>query len=95
MRADITEEDAIAMGLLKLLEGRQIPYLARGNVLSTLQMNNGYPRLDESFQSNIPGLYFTSLPATQDFGPFFGFVIGAPVAARVIGASIEQQLARS
>ena len=74
---------------------RQIPYLARGNVLSTLHMNNGYPRLDESFQSNIPGLYFTSLPATQDFGPFFGFVIGAPVAARVIGASIEQQLARS
>ena len=73
----------------------QIPYLARGNILSTLQTHNGYPRLDECFQSNIPGLYFTSLPAAQDFGPFFGFVIGAPVAARVIGASIERQLARS
>ena len=73
----------------------QIPYLARGNILSTLQTHNGYPRLDECFQSNIPGLYFTSLPAAQDFGPFFGFVIGASVAARVIGASIERQLARS
>ncbi len=73
----------------------QIPYLARGNILDTLQANNGYPILDEGFQSNIPGLYFTSLPATQDFGPFFGFVVGAPVAARVIGSSIERRLAHS
>jgi cation diffusion facilitator CzcD-associated flavoprotein CzcO len=72
----------------------QIPYLARGNILKTLRTNNGYPMLDASFQSNIPGLYFTSLPATHDFGPFFGFVIGAPVAARMIGSYIERQLAR-
>ncbi len=73
----------------------QIPYLARGTILDTLDANNGYPVLDECFQSNIPGLYFTSLPATQDFGPFFGFVVGAPAAAQVIGSSIEHQLAHS
>lgn len=73
----------------------QIPYLARGNILPNLWTHKAYPVLDEYFQSNIPGLYFTSLPATQDFGPFFGFVIGAPVAARMIGSHIEHQIARS
>lgn len=71
----------------------QIPYLSHGNILEELKTKNGYPTLDESFQSNIPGLFLTSLPAGQDFGPFFGFVIGAPAAARIIGSYIENQLA--
>jgi len=70
----------------------QIPYLCKGNILKEISTKNGYPVLDESFQSNIPGLFFTSLPATQDFGPFFGFVIGSPAAAIIIGSSVENQL---
>jgi len=71
----------------------QIPYLCKGNILKEISAKNGYPVLDESFQTNIPGLFFTSLPATQDFGPFFGFVIGSPAAAIIIGSSVENQLA--
>jgi thioredoxin reductase len=68
----------------------RIPFLGAGNILSKLTTRNDYPLLDEHFQSDIPGLFFTSLPATQDFGPFFGFVIGAPASARVIGSFISE-----
>ncbi|MCI0618745.1 hypothetical protein L0244_37690 [bacterium] len=66
----------------------RVPFLSAGNILEKLATRNGYPILDEHFQSNIPGLFFNSLPTTQDFGPFFGFVIGAPAAAKVIGSFI-------
>ena len=68
----------------------RIPFLSEGNILSGLTTRNDYPVLDEHFQSNVKGLFFTSLPATQDFGPFFGFVIGAPASARVIGSFISK-----
>ena len=67
-------------------------YLSNGNILKELETKNGYPVLDEYFQSNIPGLFLASFPATQDFGPFFGFVIGEPAAARIIGSYIENQI---
>jgi hypothetical protein len=49
----------------------QVLLLASGNILTQLETQNGFPILDEHFQSNIPGLFFTSMCATQDFGPFF------------------------
>ena len=45
---------------------------------------DGYPVLNEGFESSLPGLFFTGPPAVLDLGPFFGFVVGCPVAARVI-----------
>ena len=48
---------------------------------------NGFPVLDESFQTSLPGLYITGFSATQDFGPFFGFVKGAPAAAILLSAT--------
>ena len=35
-----------------------------------------FPDLDDGFQTSVPGLYVTSLPAAGHFGPFFGFTIG-------------------
>lgn len=43
-----------------------------------------HPELDEYFQASLPGLFFTGLAATQDFGPFFGFVRGCGASARLI-----------
>jgi hypothetical protein len=34
--------------------------------------------------AGVPGRFFTGLPATQAFGPFFGFVAGCRVAPRRI-----------
>lgn len=61
-----------------------VPFLSRENIVSALQIHDGFPVLDESFQTSIPGLYMTGLVATKDFGPFYGFVRGCPTAARII-----------
>jgi hypothetical protein len=48
-----------------------IPFLRRGNILPRLHMRNGYPILDEHFQSNLPELFITRMAASQAFGAFF------------------------
>jgi cation diffusion facilitator CzcD-associated flavoprotein CzcO len=60
----------------------KVGYLA--GVLDDVETRNGFPVLDESFQTSLPGLYVTGFSATQDFGPFFGFVLGSPAAATLI-----------
>jgi FAD-dependent urate hydroxylase len=62
----------------------QLPLLASGNMLTKLKTRNGFPELDDHFESSIPGLFITSMPATQDFGPFFGFTIAVRAAAELI-----------
>ena len=46
------------------------------------------PVLDEHFQTNIPGLFITSMAAGQDFGPFFGFTISVRTSAQLIGQAL-------
>jgi hypothetical protein len=59
-----------------------VPYL-RG-VVDEVELADGYPALDEAFQTTLDGLYVTGYSATRDFGPFFGFVKGVPAAATLI-----------
>jgi FAD-dependent urate hydroxylase len=60
----------------------KVPYLA--GVRREVKLSNGFPMLDEAFQTSLDGLYITGFSATQDFGPFFGFVKGSPAAATLI-----------
>ena len=66
----------------------QAPFLAQGNILPRLAIRDGFPVLDEHFQTNIPGLFITSMAAGQDFGPFFGFTISVRTSARLIGQAL-------
>jgi thioredoxin reductase len=59
-----------------------VPYLR--DLLPEIQVADGYPVLDEWFQTSVPGLCVTGLAATRDFGPFFGFTKACPAAARLI-----------
>jgi thioredoxin reductase len=59
-----------------------VPYLQ--GVLDQVQLADGFPVLDEAFQTTLDGLYITGFSATRDFGPFFGFVKASPAAATVI-----------
>lgn len=63
----------------------RLPLLMTGNILPHLHTRSGFPVLDDTFQTSLPGLYITSLPATQDFGPFFAFTMAARASAHVIG----------
>jgi FAD-dependent urate hydroxylase len=62
----------------------QVPFLSKDSLLPHLKLNNGFPVLDGYFQSSIPGLYFSGLPATNDLGPFFGFTVGCAATGKVI-----------
>lgn len=62
----------------------QLPYLSAGNILEQLETRNGFPVLDDHFEASIPGLFITSMPAGQDFGPFFGFTVSVRTSAKLI-----------
>jgi NADPH-dependent 2,4-dienoyl-CoA reductase/sulfur reductase-like enzyme len=76
--------DEIVLATGYKVEIGRIPFLANGNVLSELAIRNGFPVLDEHFQTSVPGLFITSMPATQDFGPFFAFTVSVRASARLI-----------
>jgi thioredoxin reductase len=63
----------------------QIPMLTADNLADQIQTKNGFPVLDEGFQSSVPNLYFTGFAAAQDFGPFFGFTAAVRTSALIIG----------
>jgi thioredoxin reductase len=65
----------------------KVPYLT--GIVDDLELADGFPVLDEHFQSSLPGLFVTGFPATKDFGPFFGFVRGCPVAATLTVAGLN------
>jgi len=68
----------------------KVPYLA--GVIDRLELADGFPILDEHFQSSLEGLFITGFLATRDFGPFLGFVRGCPVAATLITAGLTKVL---
>ena len=67
----------------------KVPYLSP--MASAIDVADGFPALDEGMQTSVPGLYMPGFPSTKDFGPFFGFTRGCPVAASII---VEDLLAR-
>jgi FAD-dependent urate hydroxylase len=50
-------------------------------LLRSLHLVNGYPRLSTGLESSIPGLYFLGAPAAATFGPAMRFVTGNWYAA--------------
>jgi len=67
---------------------QRVPFLQRGNILEILALDDGFPLLDESFQTNVQNLFITSFAANHDFGPFFAFTVGARTSAKIIGRKI-------
>ena len=70
-----------------------VPLLARGNI--TVETKDGFPRLDDCLQSSVPGLFITSMPAAQDFGPFFAFTVSVVASAKMIGSAIAAPIRRT
>lgn len=66
----------------------RLPFLKNSNLFDKIEMKNGFPVLDPHFQTTAKGLYFTSMPAGQDFGPFFGFTVSVRASAKIIGNAL-------
>jgi FAD-dependent urate hydroxylase len=79
---ELLEVDHVVLATGYQADIARVPYLA--GVLDELRVADGFPVLDEHFQTSVPGLFITGFAATRDFGPFFGFVRGSTVAAEVI-----------
>jgi cation diffusion facilitator CzcD-associated flavoprotein CzcO len=80
--------DRIVLATGYKAEFGQVPFLRGSKILGGLNIQDGFPELDEHFQSSVPGMFITSLPATQQFGPFFAFTIAVRASARLIGQAI-------
>ena len=59
-------------------------------LLERITTTDGFPALDEHFQTSVRGLFMPGFVATRDFGPFFGFVRGCPAAAALILAGLRE-----
>jgi hypothetical protein len=55
---------------------------------SIARTDRTWPALRRSFESSVPGLYFTGLAAAATFGPVMRFVCGTGFAARRLGLAI-------
>ena len=67
----------------------RVPYLT--GVLDGIEVADGFPVLDETFQTSLPGLYLPGFTGTRDFGPFFGFTKGCPAAAALVTRGLTQK----
>ena len=89
LQVELTNGQTVVVDQIVLATGykvniAQLPVLAAGNILAVLKTRNGFPELDDHFETSIPGLFITSMPAAQDFGPFFGFTVAVRASAQLI-----------
>ncbi|WP_266367090.1 NAD(P)-binding domain-containing protein [Tellurirhabdus rosea] len=88
----LTDEETFVVDDIILATGYQVdikrlPFLSEA-LQEAVAVRNGFPLLDVHFQSTVPGLYFSSFPAGQSFGPFFGFTVAVRTAAKLIGEAV-------
>lgn len=80
------QADRVLLGTGYRIDVSQLELLAP-EVRRALDLVDGYPVLDRSFQSSIPGLHFVGAPAAWSFGPLMRFVAGTGFAARAVAAA--------
>jgi cation diffusion facilitator CzcD-associated flavoprotein CzcO len=65
------------------------------DIRSKVKTVEGAPALSRSFESSVPGLYFTGIAAANTFGPVMRFAFGDGFTARTITRALAKSLARS
>ena len=71
----------------------RLPML-HSSLAQAIHIYKGSPILNNRFESNISGLYFTGFTAMQSLGPYYRFVVGADAVARRIARAVARQVAR-
>jgi cation diffusion facilitator CzcD-associated flavoprotein CzcO len=88
------EVDHVILATGYQVDMQKVPYFSKITIMPRLKTSNGFPALDEDFQTSIPGLYVTGIAATQDFGQMYKFIRGCPSAARIIGNHVQLRLSQ-
>jgi FAD-dependent urate hydroxylase len=68
----------------------RVTYLETELASGGVKVNNGFPVLDEDFQTTLSGLYIVGQASMSDFGPCFGFVRGCIASARIVVAGLQR-----
>lgn len=63
-------------------------------IRSEVKEINGSPALSASFESSVPGLYFTGVSAANSFGPVMRFAFGAKFAAEQLTKTLRKSATR-
>jgi Pyridine nucleotide-disulphide oxidoreductase len=92
MREVVTEHVIAATGYKVDLD--RLKFLSP-EIRSKLKAVNGAPVLSSSFESSVPGLYFTGIAAANSFGPVMRFAFGAGFAARTVTRAVRNSLSRN
>jgi cation diffusion facilitator CzcD-associated flavoprotein CzcO len=90
---DRIEVDEIIFATGYAVDIARVPFLANGTALAQVDVRDGFAALDTTFQTSSKGLFITSMPATRDFGPFFGFTVAVRASAKIIGDEVAARLA--
>jgi cation diffusion facilitator CzcD-associated flavoprotein CzcO len=90
--AEELEGDDVLLATGYRVDVTKLPFLRAGGLLDRFEVAEGFPVLNERLESSVPGLYFTSMAATRDFGSFFGFTVSARVAARIVANAVAKRL---
>jgi FAD-dependent urate hydroxylase len=79
--------DHVLLGTGYRVDIARYPFLSAA-LLKSIRSVQGYPLLDSSFQSSVPGLYFVGAPAAWSFGPLMRFVAGADFTSKALARGV-------
>ena len=82
--------DRVVLATGYAVDVARVEFIGRGNLGSRMATANGYPVLDAYCESTVPGLFWTSIAATQSHGPFFAFTVSARASAHLIGGAVSR-----
>jgi thioredoxin reductase len=85
---DAVEVDHVLYATGYKVDLRRVPLLEAGQLLDRIECRDGFPLLDDSLQTTVPGLFVTSLAASRDFGLFFAFTAAVRASARIVARAI-------
>jgi len=80
--------DHVLLGTGFAFDRGRLDFLAP-DLRQRIELEGGWPRLDRTFQSSIPKLYFVGFAAEARFGPAARFVRGSQYAAPTVAAAIR------
>jgi hypothetical protein len=94
LRIRLSDEDERIVDHVVLGTGYRInlalyPFLPP-EILRRLELVNGYPHLQDGFESSLPGLHFLGAPAAWSFGPLMRFVAGTEFSSKALRERILQ-----
>ena len=81
--------DHVLLGTGYRVDIERYPFLS-AEILEKIECADGFPVLDQAFETSLRGMHFVGAPATWSFGPLMRFVAGTEFASAAVARRILQ-----